>query len=415
MVEALNAARLSVDTYGNHEFDYGPDNLVDQVRASRFSWVSANVIDRRTGEVFGAEAGARSFVVREVGGVGLGFTGVAPAETGTISNVGPNVEILDPIEAMRAVVPRMRGAGAQVVIMLSHLAGPDSDRLAAAVPGIDVIVGDHAGRALDLPSVINGTIVSRRGQEYDRLGWLKLTIRERTIVGHTYVALPVTTASPVSPLVEEVLQRYDAELSALLDVEIGRTATDLDARRRTVRTREAAIGSYIADAIRSWAGADVAIQNGGGIRGDKVYEAGPITRAMIVEVLPFQNYLTVLRLTGSQLLEALENGVSEVETGAGRFPQVSGLSFRYDPAAPPMTRVSDVTVGLSPLDLHATYTVATNDFLAGGGDGYSMLSAAEVLVPGQAGPLVSSVVIDAIGEAGTIAPRVEGRISIIGE
>jgi 2',3'-cyclic-nucleotide 2'-phosphodiesterase/3'-nucleotidase len=327
-----------------------------------------------------------------------------------MSNVGPDVVVLEPAEAMRAMAPRMREAGAQIIVVLSHLAGPDSDRLVAAVSGIDVIVGDHAGRALDWPEVINGAIVSRRGQEYFPPGVLRLTVRGGRIVDFSYAVLPLATDSPVAPDVEEVVSRYTEEMEALLGVEIGSTATALDTRRDTVRREEAAIGNYVADAVRAWAGADVGLQNGGGIRGDKVYAAGPLTRRSIVEMLPFQNAVTVLRVRGAQLLEALENGVSRIETDGGRFPQVSGLRFRYDPGATP--RVKEVSVGGQPLDLDREYTLATNDFVASGGDGYTMLQAADVLVSPQAGPLISLVVMEAVARDGVIAPRVEGRITV---
>lgn len=410
MVDALNAAGLDVDTFGNHEFDYGPENLARRVAESQFPWVSANVLDRRTGEVFAAEAGARPYVLREAGGVTVGFTGLAPAETGTVSNAGPDVVVLHPVEAMGAMVPRMRAAGAQIIVVLSHLAGPDSDALAEAVSGIDVIVGDHAGKALDWPQVINGAIVSRRGQEYAPPGMLRLTVRAGRIVDFSYVVLPLASDSPVAPEVEQVVGRYAVALEVLLSEEIGSTATDLDARRGTLRREEAAIGNYIADALRRWAGAEVGLQNAGGIRGDKVYAAGSLTRGSIVEMLPFQNSVTVLRVKGAQLLEALENGVSQVEIGAGRFPQVSGLSFRYDSAETP--RVQEVRVDGQPLDPDREYTLATNEFVASGGDGYAMLQRAEVLVSPQSGPLISLLVMEAVARDGVIAPRVEGRIIV---
>src|SRR5688572_15112331 len=132
MIAALNAAALDVNTFGNHEFDYGPDVLRARLRESAFPWVTANVLDAHTGDAFGADLGVRRFVLRPLGGVMLGFTGFAPAETARLSSPGPDVLVLDPIDAARQVVPQMRAAGAQVVIVLSHLAWPDSEHLAAA-------------------------------------------------------------------------------------------------------------------------------------------------------------------------------------------------------------------------------------------------------------------------------------------
>lgn len=412
MVDALNVSRLSVDTFGNHELDYGPDNLLEQVRASAFPWVSANVLDRATGTVFGKEAGVEPFRIFRLGGVAVGFTGLAPAETGAISNVGQGILVRDPADALRDVVPQMRLAGAQVVVVLAHLAWPDTEAIAASVDGVDVFLGDHAGQSLDVPRVINGAIVSRRGQEFDRVGVLTLRVRAGRIVDHEYWWVPVASSSPVSGEVQVVTGRYERDLAELLDSVIGTSAVPLDARREVVRREEAALGNLAADAMREWGSADLAIQNGGGIRGDRVYEMGPLTKANVVDWLPFQNYVAVLRLSGRQVVEALENGVSAVESGGGRFPQVSGVAFSYDPNAPPMSRVREVKIGGLPLDRDAMYTVTTNDFLAGGGDGYEVFTQAQVVVSPRDGPVLSAVVMDFVAAAGVVAPRVEGRIVV---
>jgi 2',3'-cyclic-nucleotide 2'-phosphodiesterase (5'-nucleotidase family) len=409
MVDAFHAAGLDADTFGNHEFDYGPDNLMEQVRASRFAWVSANVRDRRTGDVFAAEAGARQFVLKDVAGVRVGITGAA-WQFLSAANAGPDVEVLDAGEALAAVVPRMRAAGAQVVIVLSHMCLAEAEAVAAAVRGIDAIVGDHCAERAREPKVVNGTVIARRGDEYDALGELTLRVEGGRVVGFAYRDHEVTADAPRDAAVAAVLADYTARLEAELTRPLGFTAVPLDARRPTVRGAESNLGNYIADVLRAWGEADGAIMNGGGIRGEKEFPPGVLTRGDVVTILPFNNTATVLRLSGADLVAALENGVSQLPTPAGRFPQVSGLSFRYDPAAAPGSRVRSVTVGGAPLDPARTYTLATNDFLANGGDGYETFKTAEVVVPAQAGPLLSDLLAAAIQREGTIAPRVEGRI-----
>jgi len=129
-------------------------------------------------------------------------------------------------------------------------------------------------------------------------------------------------------------------------------------------------------------------------------------------MLPFANYAVVLRLSGADLWTALENGVSRAEQGDGRFPQISGLTFSWDPAAPAGSRIQEILFAGQPLDPGATFSLATNDFMAAGGDGYSVLENAEVVVPASAGPLLSTLVIDYIAERGSVAPDVEERIRI---
>jgi 2',3'-cyclic-nucleotide 2'-phosphodiesterase (5'-nucleotidase family) len=155
----------------------------------------------------------------------------------------------------------------------------------------------------------------------------------------------------------------------------------------------------------------VAITNGGGIRADRTYDAGTVlTRKDILTELPFGNVTVVTELSGQNILEALENGFSQVEDGAGRFPQVSGMKIVVDLAQPAGSRVVSVTVGDQPLDPAASYKVATNDFMLNGGDGYGALAGGRVLIGAKGGDLMANDVIDYIAAAGTIDARVEGRI-----
>jgi 2',3'-cyclic-nucleotide 2'-phosphodiesterase (5'-nucleotidase family) len=198
-------------------------------------------------------------------------------------------------------------------------------------------------------------------------------------------------------------------------VEIGVTEVPLDSRRNVVRAEESAMGNLIADAQRAATGADIALANGGGIRGDRTYDAGTtLTRRDILTELPFGNVTVETELPGSQILAALENGVSQVEKGAGRFPQVSGITFAFDPSAPAGSRVSEVMVGGAPLDLNKVYTVATNDYMLSGGDGYTALGGGKVLINAGNGNLMANDVIAYVSATGKVTTGVEGRIRRLG-
>ena len=176
------------------------------------------------------------------------------------------------------------------------------------------------------------------------------------------------------------------------------------------------MGNLIADGMRDATGADIAIMNGGGIRGDRVYEAGAkLTRRDILAELPFGNVTVVTELPGSQILLALENGVSQVEKGAGRFPQVSGLTFTLDPSAPAGSRVSEVMVDGAALEADKVYKVAVNDFILGGGDGYDALGGGRIVTDGPTSSLVANDVMAYVEKLGTVKPVVEGRIKILGQ
>ena len=163
--------------------------------------------------------------------------------------------------------------------------------------------------------------------------------------------------------------------------------------------------------MREGVGAQVAITNGGGIRGDRTYDAGTtLTRKDILTELPFGNLVVLIELSGDDLLEALENGVSQVEDIAGRFPHLSGMSVTFDPAAAKGQRIVSAQVDGADLDPAKTYTVATNDYMAGGGDGYASLKAGKTLIDASGGTLMATMVMDFIAAKGTIAPKAEGRI-----
>jgi 2',3'-cyclic-nucleotide 2'-phosphodiesterase (5'-nucleotidase family) len=176
------------------------------------------------------------------------------------------------------------------------------------------------------------------------------------------------------------------------------------------------MGNLIADALRAALRADVAIINGGGIRGDYLYEPGvTLTRQDILRELPFGNVGVLLEMSGADLRAALEHGVSQVEAKAGRFPQVSGVRLVFDPSKDAGSRVLEVTINGTPIDLTASYRVATVDYLFKGGDGYSSFSQAKVLIDANSGPLLATVVMHYISAKGTVAPTVEGRIVTRGE
>jgi 2',3'-cyclic-nucleotide 2'-phosphodiesterase (5'-nucleotidase family) len=213
------------------------------------------------------------------------------------------------------------------------------------------------------------------------------------------------------PEVAAVVAKYEDELSKQMDVAIATTAVELDSRTATVRTGEAAIGDLIADAMRDLIKADVAVMNGGGIRSGKVYPPGSkITRRDVLAELPFGNRVVTLELTGEQLRQGLENGLSQLPRSGGRFPQVSGVKLTADVSRPPGARIVSISVGGAPLDPAKRYTVATNEFLARGGDGYTSFAQAKPLLPVDDSPRLSNEVMVYLRRIGTVRTGVEGRI-----
>jgi 2',3'-cyclic-nucleotide 2'-phosphodiesterase (5'-nucleotidase family) len=219
VLEAFAAAGLDADTFG---FDYLPDRtdrLRDLVSRSRFAWVSANVRDgSRPDQAFAAVQGARLWVLKQVGGVRVGITGVVAtgyeADTSElVEQAAPAVRLLDPVQALREVVPKMRAAGAQVVVVLSHLFWEQAEQVARQVDGVNVILGSHQGPPtgyLTEPEVIRGTILSKPGHDMAALGQLDLVVRraDGRVVRYGFQRHPISRDGPASPAVKAILDRY---------------------------------------------------------------------------------------------------------------------------------------------------------------------------------------------------------------
>ena len=213
------------------------------------------------------------------------------------------------------------------------------------------------------------------------------------------------------PEVQKIVSGFEKDLDEKLAVAVAKTAVTLDSRRATVRSRESNMGNLIADAMRQATGADVALTNGGGIRGNRLYEAGTtLTRKDFLSELPFGNVTVLMSLTGADLWDALEIAVSRIEDGAGRFAQVSGMQYIFDPSRPKGSRIVGVTIAGMPLDKSKNYKVATNDYIASGGDGYAVLKRGKLLIDPSGATLMANQVIDYAAALGTIAGKIEGRI-----
>ncbi len=353
-----------------------------------------------------------------MGGVKVGFFGLVTPETTRLSSPGPGIAFGPHRQAAEAAVRVLRERGAEVVVALTHLNFAEDREIARTVPGIALILGGHDHDALTM--LEGSTLILKAGADARYLGVVDLTVVRRTPpsgpptidVTHAWRMIPVHGMAS-DPEVATLVKRYTDQLDAELAVEIGTTTHPLDSRRLVVREGEAAIGDLFADAVRAAVGAEAAVLNGGGIRGDRTYAAGSrLTRRDILTELPFGNSTVLLELKGSDLLEALENGVSRVEERQGRFPQVSGLRFAYDPARPRMHRIVDASVNGQPLDPVRLYRVATIDFLAGGGDGYVSLTRGRSLVDASGGQLTASQVIAYIVARKTVDAAVEGRIEV---
>ncbi|MCW5697126.1 MAG: 5'-nucleotidase C-terminal domain-containing protein [Bauldia sp.] len=407
IIDILNRMGVDAMVPGNHEFDFGAEIFRARIAEATFDIVSSNLLEPDGSR---PENTIEDKLV-EIEGVTFGFYGLTTEDTPTVSSPG-DITFEPSVDTGIEKAAELREAGADIVVAVVHTPR-EVDFELARTGAADVILSGHDEY---LMTFYDGrAVITESGAQSERVVVTTLVIEtneDGSVVSWEpeFTIVDTATVEP-DPAIQAVVDGYAASLDAELGVVIGTTETALDSRRASVRSQETAIGNLIADAMRAAVDADIAITNGGGIRADREYAAGTeLTRGDILAELPFGNRTTKLELTGAQVIAALESGFSQVAEGAGRFPQVSGLSVEYDSDASVGERVLSVTVGGAPIDPEATYTVATNDFMAVGGDGYAAFTEGTVLIDPADAQIMASQVIDHVTAAGTIAPAIEGRI-----
>lgn len=410
-IALTSMAPPDIFTPGNHEFDFGPDVFLKRMGEARFPVFAANL---RTADGKPLH-GIKDTELKAVGAIRLGIVGLTAEDSPVKSRPGEDLTFAPTFDTAMARAKELRESGADMILVVAHANRAVDLRLFSS-GAFDIILSgdDH-----DLALLYDGkTVLAESREEADFVTAIDVTANVEETDGNRQVTwfpnfriIDTAKVTP-DPETQAKVDGYIAELDRELNAAIGATGEPLDSRRATVRSREAAIGNLIADAAREAVAADIAIVNGGGIRGNKEYPPGPITRRDVLTELPFGNRTVKLEVTGETVLAALENGVSDVANAAGRFPQVSGLRFAADLTKPAGQRVSDVSVGGQPLDKAATYTLATNDYMFGGGDGYDMLKSAKPLLGVRDAKLMANDVMAHIAARKTVMPKVEGRIEL---
>jgi 2',3'-cyclic-nucleotide 2'-phosphodiesterase (5'-nucleotidase family) len=411
MIEALNALGVDAATFGNHEFDDRCRVLAQRISESHFSWLSANV--ELPPEAGLATDRVERYRIVRVNGLRVGLFGLS-LPLSPISGCGSGlITFRDPIDAAREAVEALTHDNADVIIAVTHLPMAVDRALAESFPAIDLIVGGHEHEPLD--ARVGRTLITKAGANAEALGVITLTVtrtRGKSVIDARWTRQAVDPSSVAAdPEVTRVLAPYARELEPFARV-IGRSTVPLDAREEVVREGESNLGNYVADAMREAMQTDAALINGGAFRDDRVIPAGPLTLGDLHTVLPFTNRLVAIRVTGVELLAALENGVSLTGHKAGRFPQVSGIRFAFNPNRAPGRRVMRAWVGDVPVDPNRTYTLATTEFLIQRDsiDAYTLKE--EVL---QRGGLLTEVVMERLQTGSPIRPRVEGRIERVSD
>jgi 2',3'-cyclic-nucleotide 2'-phosphodiesterase (5'-nucleotidase family) len=403
MVDVMNLAGVDAMTLGNHEFDWGLDVLRARIQQARFPFLAANL----EAESEAMLEGVLPYTVLDADGVKVGVLGLTYHDLATIvlRSAIEGLRSLPPAESVRRYLPEL-GRVCDVIIVLSHL-GPEGDReLARAIPDIAVIVGSHSHQVLPRGERVGDTVIVQAGTNGYYLGELIVHFDRAgnriADIDRTGEVLKVTADGTPNAQVSAIVDKWQAAASQAGSKVIGQTAIAL----RAARGEETALGNLITDAMRAadlgdGKRSDIGLHNDGGIRAD--LDAGPITYAELYAVLPFDNTLVGIDLTGAQVKDMLEQGINDSASEI----QVSGLSFTYTMARGPGQRVTQVLVNDRPLDNRSTYRLVTINYL------HTHTQYARSLGKGTNvtfGPLCLDAVSDFISARSPVRPQVEGRI-----
>ena len=436
--QIMNAIGYDAMTLGNHEFDNGDDVLASFIDALEFPVVTANV-DFSESPVLADKVDP--YVVLEVGGEQIGVIGLVTPESEILSSPGPELVFEYDLTAVtQEKVDELTEQGVDKIILLTHIGYEADLEVAQGVSGVDVVVGGHTNTFLsnaysgaqgEYPTVLESAsgepvLVVQASTRTQYLGRLDVTFDSAGVLAEWEGdAILLSRFITPDPEVSDIVAGLAEPIEELQAMPVGEAAVALEGDRNVCRIEECNLGNLIADAMREDTGAQIALMNGGGIRAS--IDQGEITLGEVLTVQPFQNLLSTFELAGSDVIAALENGVSQIQLtedgmvqrdgAAGRFLQVSGLRYTIDPTLEPGNRIVSAEVmnedgEYEPIDPEEIYTVTSLNFVRTGGDGFSVLND-NAIDPYDFGDLDFEVTLDFIEAHSPVSPEVEGRITYV--
>lgn len=361
--------------------DHGLEILLDLVEKTNFPWLMSNVIDSETGRPLG-DGKVTHTIVHE--GIKIGLIGLVEREwLDTLSTIDASeVTYSDFVEVGNRLAAQLRDEGCEVVIALTHMRNPNDFKLAEQSENIDVILGGHDHVCED--TIVNGIHVIKSGTDFRQFGLITID-SQRSNDGKlnvTFDVVDVTSDFHEDEKLKELMHNYAETIDAHMEEVLGSFSVELEGRFEKIRTTETNLGNWVCDVVLSATGADVVIINSGTFRSDKLHPAGPFKMRDLVSIVPMHDPLALLEVSGQMIIDALENSVSAYPNLEGRFPQVAGVSFVFDPNAPPYKRIVAELVQVADewIDPAQNYSLCTTSYLSRGRDGFTMFKDATIIV-----------------------------------
>ena len=417
---AYNAMGYDAVTFGNHEFDIPLEKLQNQIEKSTFPWISANITFENGNFL------ANPYIIKDFPGFRVGIIGLTTLRTLTIGN--PDVSLLfeNEIAATTKYVEILKERkNCDIIIVLGHLGDVleeasqnTSIKLAEAVPGIDIIVDGHSHTKMEKPLEVNGTYIVSANEWGKFVGKGTLTIVDGILVDFDWSSEEITTEKyPADSEIAAIIAPFAEGAETATKEVVLQTTDEFIFGNKLSRKIQTPLGNFVADAQVQYLAThgvtvDFGFINGGHIRTS--LPKGDVTRENILSVLPFENYLYVVTLTGSDLI-SLFNHIASINQGAGGFPQVSkeiSYTITYDENGM-KGEISNILINGEKINPEKNYKIAVSNYLANGGDGYEILT--KSIDTFNTSMLISDVVIDYAKTFKTaISPTTDERITIIG-
>ncbi len=382
IVPLLNSAGIDALTPGNHDFNYGSDQLEILAKKLKFPILAANIVRKSNGaEIF------QQYKIFKYGKIKIGVFGLSTPDTSyTAAPVKvEKVNFLNPVETAREMIKILRPQ-CDVVIAVMHM-GLDtsssctSAKIAAETEGIDIIIDAHSHTELPEGLTVGNTLIAQTGNYGHFLGQVKINLRDGEIISKTAKLLTAEDVKKINPTPDKKITNQVIKLEKknkkFLDTVVAHSDRELVGDRKIVRRQESEMGNFCADMLRWKTGADIAVMNGGGIRTG--LPAGDITRKNILEIVPFGNTLQKAEISGKAIREMLEHSVFGIPAEFGGFLSVSGITFTFDSTQPAGQRVQEIFINGEILDENKIYTIGAADFMFQGGDDYTMLKNLKII------------------------------------
>ncbi|XP_012880689.1 PREDICTED: 5'-nucleotidase-like [Dipodomys ordii] len=392
MISILNELGVHFAVFGNHEFDFGVDVLEEYMKQMHFTWFLSNVYDRFTSEPLGHA------VVKKLvnwNNIKIGLMGLVEEDwLDTLATVNKsNVDYKDYVDVANEIAVELKEEGADLVIAITHMKWGNDTRLAQGAEGVHLILGGH-DHEYGIRKV-NETWIVKSGSDFKNLTKINIRLFDSSFQC-IFEKVDILSYLEEDSYIKAIVKEFTQNIQYMLEEVLCPIDMELDGREITVRRSESNLGNLVTNAMLEATRADVALLNSGTLRSDRIHPPGNFTLHDLLAVLPIVDPVLVVRVTGAQLLDALENGVYKYPALDGRFPQVAGIEFGFDPDAEPGHRIIRDTVKVQGqyLQKKKVYLLAIKEYIANGKDGYSMLKSCPRMFDTETAQILSTVVMN---------------------